>query len=444
MASPTNTYCDYATGNDYKGYSFVNGAYTSATKLLLATGAFVGNQVNHWLYLSDNGSNTIYDGYYKIAAISGTSTVWLSTDAGSGTNSTDVVCNMASGTVSLPWRSVQGALDLITRDATNGNQVNIKAGTAQVNQASLTLATYGTPAAATPLILRGYTTVANDRGMCEINCNGVAMWAATTYDYLQLMDCQIHNFGNNNGVVLDQHCLAFHCNIHKGASTPTSKSLLSISHYSRAIGNYIHDAGTTGIGITSGGDGNLIYGNYFADCSTGIFVAGYGHVIYNIVYNCTVYGISLSQDNFAIGNSISATSAATGRGIVSTSDNNVILNNIIQGFSGTGGIGINTTKHLSILGYNTFYNNATNETLGDVIADLGNDVALSVSPFTDAASEDFSLSTANAGAAIDGAYPGAFYGPASTTDHADIGAVQNGAGSGGGAVRISPAKRISL
>ena len=47
-------------------------------------------------------------------------------DPGSGSDVT------GTGTVGSPWASVQHALDNITRDATNGDQINIKAGTADV------------------------------------------------------------------------------------------------------------------------------------------------------------------------------------------------------------------------------------------------------------------------------------------------------------------------
>ena len=80
-------------------------------------------------------------------------------DPGSGSDVT------GTGTVGSPWASVQHALDNITRDATNGDQINIKAGTADVLSSPLTLATYGTTSATAPLSFRGYTSAAEDGGV---------------------------------------------------------------------------------------------------------------------------------------------------------------------------------------------------------------------------------------------------------------------------------------
>ena len=146
MAAPTHTYCDYATGNDYKGASFTDGAYTSATKTLVKNGAFTASKINHWLYLESNDGGSIVAGYYKIATVSSADAVILATDAGAGVDDDAAKCTQHDGTTSKPWRSIQGALDLITRDATNGDQINIKAGTEQVLAASLVLTRYGAPA----------------------------------------------------------------------------------------------------------------------------------------------------------------------------------------------------------------------------------------------------------------------------------------------------------
>lgn len=426
MAAPTHTYCDYATGNDYKGATFADGAYTDSTKTLVKAGAFAASKVNHWLYLS--GTN-ITTGYYKIATVTDANTVILATDAGS--DSTAVVCTQHDGTTSLPWRSVQGALDLITRDATNGDQLNVKAGTAQVSQAALALTTYGTPAEGAPLVLRGYTSAANDGGIGEIDCNGATFSAAGT-NFFHLKDLEIHNFGNNNGVVLG-YVTVEHCEIHKGASTPSSKILYNC--YGSCIGNFIHDAGTSGVGIGAN-CGKSRY-NYVKDCPTGIKAPAAGSVENNLVVDCTVAGVDCTADEVdVIGNTIYSSSAATGAGIsaqTSGAHGHRILNNIIEGYSGSGGCGIKATQDIALLGYNAFYNNATAESLADVFIDLGGDVTLAASPFVNPATGDFSLAATSTAKEV--AFPGVWYGPASTANKQDIGAVQLGAGAGGGVIR---------
>src|SRR5512135_799011 len=130
MAAPTNYYADFGAGNDYIGASFVDGAFTVADMTLTKTGAFAASKANHWLYLQDNGSGRVTAGYYKISSVTSANAVVLATSPKSGaTDPTDVKCTQAAGTALLPFRSIQGALDLITRDATNGDQINVKAGT---------------------------------------------------------------------------------------------------------------------------------------------------------------------------------------------------------------------------------------------------------------------------------------------------------------------------
>jgi len=343
--------------------------------------------------------------------------------------------NSGTGTSGDPFGDLQYALNTVTRDATNGDQINIKAGTAEILAAALTLATYGTPAEGAPLILRGYTATANDGGMGEINCNGATMWASG-YGHVHLTELVMHNFGNNTGIGLNAgNNIMYRCEVHKGASTPSSKILVNLMY--QVVECYIHDAGTGGTGLV--GYFSAI-NNYIYNCPNGITSAQI--IMNNIVVDCAI-GIAPSGDNrTVIGNTVYSSTANTGTGIniASGFSNAIVINNIIEGYSGSGGKGIAAAADIGIKGYNAFYNNATNESLGDVYVDLGNDAALAASPFTNAATGDFSLKTTVVGA-IDGAFPGAWYGPASTTDHADIGAVQNGAGTGGGgAVSISPFK----
>ena len=87
------------------------------------------------------------------------------------------------GSIGTPWASVQHALDSITRDATNGDQVNIKSGTADVLAATLDLTTYGTPTATAPLVLRGYTSAANDGGVGVLSGGGGGFNLTPTANY---------------------------------------------------------------------------------------------------------------------------------------------------------------------------------------------------------------------------------------------------------------------
>lgn len=443
MATPTSTYCDYALGNDYKGATFTDGSWVSGTLTLTKAGAFAASQVNHWLYLDDNGSNEVTTGYYRITSIAGApNAVVLSADIRSGANDpTDVVCTQAAGTTLLPWRSIQGALDLITRDATNGDQINVKAGTAQVNQAALTLARYGTSTESASLVFRGYTTAANDGGIGEIDCGGVTAFASTSYLYISMIDLEIHTFGDNNGISLNGAYQGVFVNleIHKGASSPTNKTLINAAWAGEVVmGCYVHDAGTGGTGIATA---HARY-NYVYNCPNGIRAGANGSAVGNIVVDSATIGIIVNGDAVNIfGNSIYIASAGTGTGISASAaagtTRATVINNIVEGYSGAGGKGIASTGDIYLLGYNAFYNNETPESLGDVIIDLGNDQTLISSPFVNAAGGNFALNTAVAGA-IDTAYPnGAWPGLATTTNNSDMGAVQNGAGAAGGMLQAN-------
>lgn len=324
-----------------------------------------------------------------------------------------------NGTVGTPWKTVQKALDAITRDATNGDQINIKAGTAQVLAAALSLTTYGTPGATAPLILRGYTASSGDGGVGEIDCNGVTMFASASSRYIVLTGLEIHNFGNNNGVYFSsyQENYVINCEIHKGASSPTSKTLV---YAGTVIGCHVHDAGTTGIGI--GGFTGMVYGNFVNNCITAVNHAGF--VVGNIFANCT-HGTTGAL--VSAGNSVYASSGSTGTGVALPA-RAIGFNNIIEGFSGAGGKGLSTVDALMI-GYNAFYNNAANESLGDTWIDLGNDGTPGASPFNNAASSDFSLKTTAGSGVLESATPSAF--GSATTNKADRGAVQSGAAAGG-------------
>lgn len=438
----TQDYVAYATGNDYKGASFTDGAWTAATHTLAKAGAFAATKVNHWLYLEPNGGASFTAGYYRVATVPDANSVTLASDPAVG-NLTDVKCTQHDGTTTLPWRSLQGAFDLLTRNATDGNQVNLKAGTAQVNAAALDLTTFiagGALSSDAPLIIRGYTTTANDGGIGEIDCGGATMFAATTYDCVVLINLEIHSAGNNNCLTLDANCLVYRCEIHKGASSPVAKALLYFRGAScAAIGNYLHDAGT-GAGYYIAGSTLLAVGNYIEMGAMGYRAINWlssSTITGNIVLGGgseTIYGYAGTT---TITNNIVYGSASTGRGIKlrEAQPASLIANNIIAGFSGAGGVGIEVLDNAPMIGHNAFYNNTANYVLGDMtFIDLtANDVALAADPFTDAANGDFSLTAAAKAALADKGFPVQYLGAhANTAPHITIGAIQQALATGGG------------
>jgi hypothetical protein len=187
---------------------------------------------------------------------------------------------------------------------------------------------------------------------------------------------------------------------------------------------YIHDAGTSG--SPTGGYAGMLLKCYIYNCPTGAACAS--------AIDCVFVNSLIASASFVYHCSFYSSTAATTTAIAASG---VILNNLIEGWSGVGGKAVANAGDLIVYGYCAFYNNTTPESLGDVYLDLGGDVTLAASAFTNAAGGDFSLATAVAGA-IDGAFPSAWYGLAGTTDHDDIGAVQNGAGASAGGLLRHP------
>jgi hypothetical protein len=363
--------------------------------------------------------------------------VVLATSPKSGaTDPTDVVCNQAAGSLAAPFRSVQGALDLVTRDAVNGDQFNIAAASAQVLAASLAIDEYGTPDGNSPLVLRGYTSTANDGGVGEIDCGGVKMLASAVA-YIYLGDLEIHTFGDNDGIITGTYSSVFRCDIHHGASNPSSgKYLLKTGALSSIVGCSIHSASKCrGIEMSQG----VLFGNNIYDTTLAAQCTGSGCIVGNVIKQSTAgaYGLYLMGGGLLVANnSIYNSAAGTLQGITLTGTTpfgNVLVNNIVEGFSGAGGEGIElTTKRPAIVGYNAFYNNTSSYTKTiDIPFDLAtSDVSLAASPFTDATNLDFSLTAAAQTALAAKGWPSSYLGAhANTVPNLNIGPIQMAAAS---------------
>lgn len=104
--------------------------------------------------------------------------------------------NSGSGTIGDPYGDLQHALDSVTRDSTNGDQFNIKAGTDEILSAALDLSTYGTPSKSARVFFRGYTTSKGDGGIGGISGGGSVAILAATVQYITWRDMHLHNCGS--------------------------------------------------------------------------------------------------------------------------------------------------------------------------------------------------------------------------------------------------------
>lgn len=336
-----------------------------------------------------------------------------------------------TGAIGTPWKTVQKALNTITRDATNGDKVNVKAGATDTLTATLSFATYGTPTAQAPLMFRGYTATADDGGIGVISGGGGAFRPInTTLTYIWLVDMRVTNAGVNQTLVT----LGASCAILRSQFDTTSGSggLVVMGAGGMAIACYFTATGW--IGLLMSGAGCFVWGCYCYACATyGIQLGdARSSAIGNVIDAPSgAVGIVAQYSNCAIvGNTIYSAGGGTYGIMLSNFTDRagqVVFNNIIQGF--THGI-LCTYEGPGLVANNAFRSVTNARTLAEVpMVDLGDLPALAASPFVNAAGKNYAI--ASGSPVIEAGVFTSFLG-ASTINKPDLGAVQLGAGAGGG------------
>jgi hypothetical protein len=347
------------------------------------------------------------------------------------------------GTIGTPWATVQHALDTITRNTGDGDQINVKAGGTDTLGAALTLATYGTPAAAAPLTIRGYTSAANDGGIGVID--GAATYAI--YDHtgnsnknaVNFIDMKIGNCGSAKVLRLNQISAAINCEIHTSTST---EAFYLDDIGSIAVNCWLHDlTGASNIRLSAG----VFFLNNYVQATSGsavIYVdGGYTTIAGNLILISTdtsldAIRVETTQGAAIFNNTIYCSSANTGQAFDIDSQQIFCWNNVVEGFSGSGGAGLvmdyyGENAAVAVIGANAYYNCATNESgSGHVLATLKAAISLASSPFNNIAGGDYSIKAGST--ALEAAWPASINGLATTTNAAEVGAYQKGAGAGGG------------
>ena len=307
--------------------------------------------------------------------------------------------NSGAGTIGDPYGDLQYALDTITRDATNGDQINVKAGTDEVLTGVLSFASYGTPSLTAPLVIRGYTTAANDGGRGVIDGNGGAC-VASLRD-LHLIDMEFKNGGSSNLVTLGAQGSITDCKV----SDTSGIGINAANSFNFVIRCEITDCGT-GIGTSSS---SRIYGCYLKAGSIRNFTIAINNsssaidIIRNIIsLGTSGTGISSpssgARRNFVANNSILA-NGSDGFGIdivnAARAEAAIYLNNIVEGFTGSGGASFNfrtATIPATMFEGNASYNSATHYlNMGDaekIYNGIDNET-LSASPFVKSGSDTF-------------------------------------------------------
>ena len=335
------------------------------------------------------------------------------------------------GSVGTPWRTIQHALDTITRDGTNGDQINIKAGTADVLTASLSLATYGTPTNTARLVFRGYTSAADDGGIGEIDGNATyRILAATTYDFLTFRDLKIGNTGANLILHADAQTVVDNCELHTGTVQAVYISSGVITN------SWIHD--TASSYALSGGAGLVVVGN-FIDSKSTIAITGPKVTVNNIVKMntaCTT-GISVPLSGICVGNTIFDANGGTSNKGITASWYTTVINNLIVDNNGASAIGINlTAANPAHTVCGNGFHDCTTEVVETSAQVAKSNNTISAEPFTDSANQDFTP-TSDVSAVYPTLYRGSDDGAnTGTTTQAQVGAAQVISAGGGGLLRV--------
>ncbi|ANS03303.1 hypothetical protein [uncultured Mediterranean phage uvDeep-CGR2-KM19-C37] len=354
------------------------------------------------------------------------------------------------------WKTIQKALDTITRDSTDGDQINIKAGTDDVLGAVLDVIDYddasGVPAPAAPLIFRGYTAVANDGGIGGIDAGGAtSVWSSTTIDGVHFVDMHLHNSTSSTMLTLDNFCMVSNCDIETGG---TGHGIVT-GGFGTIHNCYIHDCGGRGVQF-SGQNGKVVhcfFRNSTRKFSQAIQIGTSGGYIAGNVMNLdsTSDGIEFGYGVAVMNNSVYL-SSGTGVAINATSAggySNVVVNNLAEiNHADADGImdRTGTGSSFGIYGYNAVYAplGTAYTVAGGIVDDRGNNVTLTASPFINAAGGDFRVKPATAGDGLKGAgWPSAAArkGLESYPHAIDLGALQRVEAMGQSQTRMSGANR---
>lgn len=250
-----------------------------------------------------------------------------------------IAANSGSGTIGDPYGDLQYALNTKARDATNGDQFNIKAGSDEILAASLSRATYGVPTYQAPLIFRGYAATAKDGGQGGINGNGSSIMSDTSGDYIHWYDLHIHNSGANRLLNLRNGIECVNCHFENTGAVDygiyAAILFLSKCRLDNMAANYGLGSAVAAVSASYFGNGAMSFGLAAAiPSSRGSFTR-------NIVnLNGAQRGIVIAGDGLRIAHNAFFSTAGTFPAIQSNVSAAEIVNNLIEGFSGVGGCGI--------------------------------------------------------------------------------------------------------
>ncbi len=325
------------------------------------------------------------------------------------------------GTIGTPYRTIQFAVNNTTRNTTNGDQFNVKSGGPDVFAAKLDMTTYGVATELAPVIIRGYDTAVNDGGRGDLDGSGsVAIFDDAAVSFINVVDMHCHNCGS--AVVWRGGISEL---VRSEFDTTTNALCVKTTSWSSVMGCYVHDF--SGVGIGGQVEGEVAY-NFVDKSITGApepaIDPGRSCLIHHNIVKLSgsgnsADGIQVGADGKKTFNNSVWSNNGTGQGIIADVDtlSNHIYNNIVEGFNGTGGIGIITdtaSKRLLGIHSNAVFDCETAYSfVHDEIFPYEDNETLSESPFVDAANNDFTPVDIDN---VRNGFLNAFFGPSGVTN----------------------------
>jgi hypothetical protein len=340
------------------------------------------------------------------------------------------------------WLTIQHALNNMTRG--QFNRLNCTG--SETLSASLDFTTYGSPASDDqPLFIQGYTSVEGDGGVYEINGGGNAIINDTSLDFLGLQRLKITNWGSTYAFALDNNNTFIECEFDGGGS---SRQFIDNDSDLKIVRCKLHNVEYSGTSYLIFATTIQMFYTILQVKITGaaslVLVGANSNIqgnIFNVDSTALEYGLRGNGDDYVISNNTYYNKSAGIESAIYQPSNNErtrVFNNIIEGVSGPGGIGIDQPSagySSAIIGPNGFYNNTTNQSLNGfaLMDNTASDVAFTASPFAsvgnvDPDDDDFTVGTEAKAAGL-----GAGYSSAANTSFADLGALQREEAVGGSA-----------
>lgn len=308
------------------------------------------------------------------------------------------------GSIGNPWASLAYAYANATQ-GTPGTIFNLKDSAADTLGATLSTPDLGTGGTKW-CITRGYTSAAGDGGVGVID--GAGSYGVTLQNCGQLYGLEIRNSGAANLITAgfsDVDLTVRNCYLHN-TSSGSAFSTSSVAFNCCFIGNRVEDIGGYGVDLSDAG--HRVLHNYFKNGATNKFTVAcrvadtdslIGHNIISIdgTSDGIYLGVSSGSRRYQCHNNSVFSDAGSGTGILLSGTYQQgarIHDNIVVGFSDTGGIGFESTAGLTLYfaSHNAAYDNATNYSWNDTeenaALDEDNEV-LTAAPFAYSGADTF-------------------------------------------------------